>query len=202
MVRSLPPPAKPPEARRQPENKRVRQTRPETLPQSARPSARTPRHRHDDDYAHGRASPSDSASSAPVMSMCVGSHSYSGGSPGRPAPTARAAVTSRSHTPASPRTPARVTSARITPLRPHPSATTRWGGRTQTNGRWSPGCCSSCSAVSAWAASAPDTLASAWRNLWSRWLPVAFGGLWELIDGILILGNGGTDAQGRPLRDS
>ena len=27
------------------------------------------------------------------------------------------------------------------------------------------------------------------------------GGLWGLIDGILILVNGGTDAQGRPLRD-
>ncbi|RQX18218.1 TM2 domain-containing protein [Micromonospora ureilytica] len=29
-----------------------------------------------------------------------------------------------------------------------------------------------------------------------------FGSLWGLIDGILILVNGGTDAQGRPLRDS
>ncbi|MGW3607627.1 MULTISPECIES: TM2 domain-containing protein [unclassified Micromonospora] len=28
-----------------------------------------------------------------------------------------------------------------------------------------------------------------------------FGSLWGLIDGILILVNGGTDAQGRPLRD-
>ncbi|WP_368666183.1 TM2 domain-containing protein [Micromonospora sp. CV4] len=28
-----------------------------------------------------------------------------------------------------------------------------------------------------------------------------FGALWGLIDGILILVNGGTDAQGRPLRD-
>lgn len=27
------------------------------------------------------------------------------------------------------------------------------------------------------------------------------GGIWGLIDGILILVNGGTDAQGRPLRD-
>jgi TM2 domain-containing membrane protein YozV len=27
------------------------------------------------------------------------------------------------------------------------------------------------------------------------------GGLWGVIDGILILVNGGTDAQGRPLRD-
>ena len=27
------------------------------------------------------------------------------------------------------------------------------------------------------------------------------GGLWGLVDGILILVNGGTDAQGRPLRD-
>ncbi|MBM7494000.1 TM2 domain-containing membrane protein YozV [Micromonospora luteifusca] len=28
-----------------------------------------------------------------------------------------------------------------------------------------------------------------------------FGALWGLIDGILVLVNGGTDAQGRPLRD-
>jgi TM2 domain-containing membrane protein YozV len=28
-----------------------------------------------------------------------------------------------------------------------------------------------------------------------------FGSLWGLIDGIMILVNGGTDAQGRPLRD-
>jgi len=28
------------------------------------------------------------------------------------------------------------------------------------------------------------------------------GGLWGIIDGILILVNGGTDAQGRPLRES
>jgi TM2 domain-containing membrane protein YozV len=28
-----------------------------------------------------------------------------------------------------------------------------------------------------------------------------FGSLWGLIDGILILVNGGVDAQGRPLRD-
>ncbi|WP_405434504.1 TM2 domain-containing protein [Micromonospora sp. NBC_00617] len=28
-----------------------------------------------------------------------------------------------------------------------------------------------------------------------------FGALWGVIDGILILVNGGTDAQGRPLRD-
>ncbi|WP_326553965.1 NINE protein [Micromonospora sp. NBC_01813] len=27
------------------------------------------------------------------------------------------------------------------------------------------------------------------------------GGLWGFIDGILILVNGGTDAEGRPLRD-
>ena len=27
------------------------------------------------------------------------------------------------------------------------------------------------------------------------------GGLWGIIDGILILVNGGVDAQGRPLRD-
>lgn len=28
-----------------------------------------------------------------------------------------------------------------------------------------------------------------------------FGGIWGLIDGILILVNGGVDGQGRPLRD-
>ena len=33
------------------------------------------------------------------------------------------------------------------------------------------------------------------------WLTCGFGGLWPLIDGILILINGGTDAQGRVLRD-
>ncbi|MBQ0904965.1 TM2 domain-containing protein [Micromonospora sp. U21] len=30
---------------------------------------------------------------------------------------------------------------------------------------------------------------------------LGFGAFWGLIDGILILVNGGTDAQGRPLRD-
>ncbi|MEV6695097.1 TM2 domain-containing protein [Micromonospora sp. NPDC051196] len=30
---------------------------------------------------------------------------------------------------------------------------------------------------------------------------LGIGGLWGLIDGIMILVNGGTDAQGRPLRD-
>ncbi|GAA0396867.1 hypothetical protein GCM10009541_44780 [Micromonospora gifhornensis] len=30
---------------------------------------------------------------------------------------------------------------------------------------------------------------------------LGLGGLWGLIDGIMILVNGGTDAQGRPLRD-
>jgi TM2 domain-containing membrane protein YozV len=34
------------------------------------------------------------------------------------------------------------------------------------------------------------------------WLTCGFGGLWPLIDGIMILINGGTDAQGRRLRDS
>ncbi|MGK5739842.1 TM2 domain-containing protein [Micromonospora sp. URMC 103] len=33
------------------------------------------------------------------------------------------------------------------------------------------------------------------------WVTCGFGSLWGLIDGILILVNGGTDAQGRPLRD-
>jgi len=33
-------------------------------------------------------------------------------------------------------------------------------------------------------------------------LTCGLGGLWGLIDGILILVNGGTDAQGRVLRDS
>jgi TM2 domain-containing membrane protein YozV len=34
------------------------------------------------------------------------------------------------------------------------------------------------------------------------WLTCGLGGLWPLIDGIMILVNGGTDAQGRVLRDS
>ncbi|MGY0233787.1 TM2 domain-containing protein [Longispora urticae] len=34
------------------------------------------------------------------------------------------------------------------------------------------------------------------------WLTCGLGGLWPLIDGILILVNGGTDAQGRKLRDN
>jgi TM2 domain-containing membrane protein YozV len=34
------------------------------------------------------------------------------------------------------------------------------------------------------------------------WLTCGIGGLWPLIDGILILVNGGTDAQGRRLRDN
>lgn len=33
------------------------------------------------------------------------------------------------------------------------------------------------------------------------WLTCGLGGLWPLIDGIIILVKGGTDAQGRPLRD-
>jgi TM2 domain-containing membrane protein YozV len=36
----------------------------------------------------------------------------------------------------------------------------------------------------------------------ATWLTCGIGGLWPLIDGILILVKGGTDAQGRPLRDS
>nr|WP_197008367.1 TM2 domain-containing protein [Longispora fulva] len=34
------------------------------------------------------------------------------------------------------------------------------------------------------------------------WLTCGFGSLWPLIDGILILVNGGTDIQGRKLRDN
>jgi TM2 domain-containing membrane protein YozV len=34
------------------------------------------------------------------------------------------------------------------------------------------------------------------------WLTCGLGGLWPLIDGIMILINGGTDAAGRRLRDS
>ncbi|MGC9666922.1 TM2 domain-containing protein [Planosporangium sp. 12N6] len=34
------------------------------------------------------------------------------------------------------------------------------------------------------------------------WLTCGFGYLWPLIDGILILVKGGTDAQGRPLREN
>jgi TM2 domain-containing membrane protein YozV len=33
------------------------------------------------------------------------------------------------------------------------------------------------------------------------WVLCGFGAIWPLIDGILILVQGGTDAQGRPLRD-
>lgn len=33
------------------------------------------------------------------------------------------------------------------------------------------------------------------------WLTCGLGGIWPLVDGIMILVNGGTDAQGRPLRD-
>ena len=36
----------------------------------------------------------------------------------------------------------------------------------------------------------------------ATWLTCGIGGLWPLIDGIMILVNGGTDAQGRKLRDS
>ena len=34
------------------------------------------------------------------------------------------------------------------------------------------------------------------------WLTCGIGGIWPLIDGILILVNGGTDADGRPLREN
>ncbi|HEX6873998.1 MAG TPA: TM2 domain-containing protein, partial [Micromonosporaceae bacterium] len=34
------------------------------------------------------------------------------------------------------------------------------------------------------------------------WLTCGLGGIWPLIDGIIILVQGGTDAQGRPLRPS
>jgi TM2 domain-containing membrane protein YozV len=34
----------------------------------------------------------------------------------------------------------------------------------------------------------------------ATWLTCGLGGLWPLIDGIMILVNGGTDAQGRTLR--
>jgi TM2 domain-containing membrane protein YozV len=36
----------------------------------------------------------------------------------------------------------------------------------------------------------------------ATWLTCGLGGLWPLIDGIMILVNGGTDAQGRRLRDN
>ncbi len=36
----------------------------------------------------------------------------------------------------------------------------------------------------------------------ATWLTCGLGGIWPLIDGIMILVNGGTDAQGRKLRDS
>lgn len=36
----------------------------------------------------------------------------------------------------------------------------------------------------------------------ATWLTCGIGGVWPLIDGILILVKGGTDAQGRPLRDN
>ncbi|GAA0913677.1 hypothetical protein Vau01_027700 [Virgisporangium aurantiacum] len=35
----------------------------------------------------------------------------------------------------------------------------------------------------------------------ATWLTCGLGGLWPLIDGIMILVKGGTDAQGRILRD-
>ncbi|GAA2100016.1 TM2 domain-containing protein [Actinomadura alba] len=36
----------------------------------------------------------------------------------------------------------------------------------------------------------------------ATWLTCGLGGIWPLIDGIMILVNGGTDAQGRKLRDN
>jgi TM2 domain-containing membrane protein YozV len=36
----------------------------------------------------------------------------------------------------------------------------------------------------------------------ATWLTCGIGGIWPLVDGIMILVNGGTDAQGRKLRDS
>jgi TM2 domain-containing membrane protein YozV len=36
----------------------------------------------------------------------------------------------------------------------------------------------------------------------ATWLTCGLGGLWPLIDGIMILVNGGTDAQGRRLREN
>lgn len=34
----------------------------------------------------------------------------------------------------------------------------------------------------------------------ATWLTCGLGAIWPLVDGIMILVNGGTDAQGRPLR--
>lgn len=36
----------------------------------------------------------------------------------------------------------------------------------------------------------------------ATWLTCGIGALWPIIDGIMILVNGGTDAQGRRLRDN
>ncbi|MFD0852450.1 TM2 domain-containing protein, partial [Actinomadura adrarensis] len=36
----------------------------------------------------------------------------------------------------------------------------------------------------------------------ATWLTCGIGGIWPLIDGIMLLVNGGTDAQGRKLRDN
>jgi TM2 domain-containing membrane protein YozV len=36
----------------------------------------------------------------------------------------------------------------------------------------------------------------------ATWLTCGFGAIWPLIDGIMILAKGGTDAQGRPLREN
>jgi TM2 domain-containing membrane protein YozV len=41
----------------------------------------------------------------------------------------------------------------------------------------------------------------AFLQIVATWCTLGIGVLWPLIDGILILVNGGTDAQGRPLRD-
>ncbi|MFI5937488.1 TM2 domain-containing protein [Actinoplanes sp. NPDC051494] len=46
-----------------------------------------------------------------------------------------------------------------------------------------------------------DTKTGVWQLVVSL-ITCGIGGLWGFIDGILILVNGGVDAQGRPLRDS
>ncbi|MCW2919233.1 MAG: hypothetical protein JWN52_7301, partial [Actinomycetia bacterium] len=42
----------------------------------------------------------------------------------------------------------------------------------------------------------------AFGQIAATWLTCGIGGIWPLVDGIMILVNGGTDAQGRKLRDS
>ncbi|NJC67139.1 TM2 domain-containing protein [Planosporangium flavigriseum] len=36
----------------------------------------------------------------------------------------------------------------------------------------------------------------------ATWLTCGIGAIWPLVDGIMILVKGGTDAQGRPLREN